>query len=657
VATRRWILFLLAVAMISGLAGCGGSSTNVQNQPAPPTSSVSITFQPAPAASLSQVSTMPITAVVSDDPTNAGVDWALLCQSAGNCGTLSPLHTASGKAATYTPPTTPTGNVQAVTIEAFATADHTKNAVATFNVTGFASMLKGAYVFAAKGQDAIGNNGSGGPYELVGVIVLDGNGNITSGEQTRNGSLVTASNPLGPILSVSDAISGGSYLIGPDGRGTLTINTADQNIGQQGIENLSLVVISSSQALISSLDNVNGNPPLLASDETSTGTLELQTTTAAPTGGYAFTVNGVDINSSAMAIGGILNIDSPASISGIGSVADLDDAGVLSANTTLSGTLTSPDSFGSLKFNLTAGFASNLQLTGYIVDARHIELIESDNSLGTGFGTTAGVAIGQGAARGGFTNKAFAGSYVFDILGQDPQSGGVSNTLASVGQFTADSSGNLTSGFDDEDLVVSDIEISDSFTGIYTLDSTGMGRVDSNLTFGSSGAGPELIFYLTGNGSPPLVLDADDNPSSSAVGAVGVGLAHPQAAPPFPFNGEYGVKYVETSSTGIPNSATGQITVNGTLGSFTGVVDTDANFNSGPNTPLTGTFGSIPSNGRVTGTLNNTFLPASNAGNIAVAFYLVNPTYGFFIETDSSSSFELSFAYFATRTPVCPSCP
>jgi hypothetical protein len=117
------------------------------------------------------------------------------------------------------------------------------------------------------------------------------------------------------------------------------------------------------------------------------------------------------------------------------------------------------------------------------------------------------------------------------------------------------------------------------------------------------------------------------------------------------------VKYVENSSTGIPNSATGQITVNGTLGSFTGVVDTDANFNSGPNTPLTGTFGSIPSNGRVTGTLNNTFLPASNAGNIAVAFYLVNPTYGFFIETDSSSSFELSFGYFATRTPVCPSCP
>jgi hypothetical protein len=652
VATRREIFLLLSVAMISGLAGCGGSSTNVQNQPAPPTSSVSIVFQPAPPASLSQVSTMPMTAVVSDDPTNAGVDWALLCQSTGNCGTLSPLHTASGKAATYTPTTTPSGNVQPVTIEAFATADHTRNVVATFNVTGFASLLKGTYVFTTKGQDAIGNNNSGGPYELVGAIVLDGNGNITSGEQTRNGPVVAASNPNGPIVSVSDAISGGSYIIGPDGRGTLTINTADQNIGQQGVENLSLVVISSSQALISTLDNVNGNPPLPASGETSTGTLELQTSTAAPTGGYAFTVNGVDNNSppDAMAIGGILNVDSADGISGTGSAADLDDAGSLNANAAVSGTLTSPDSFGAVKFNLTAGFAPNLQLTGYIVDAGHIELIESDNNLGTGLGTTSGMAIGQGAARGKFTNKAFAGNYVFDILGQDPQSGAVSNTLASVGQFTADSSGNLSGGFDDEDLIVSGVEISDSFTGTYTLDATGMGRVDSNITFGSSGPGPELIFYLTGNGNP-LVLDAD------AAGAVGVGLAHPQAAPPFPFNGRYGLKYIETNSTGIPNSATGQITANGPLDTLGGVVDTDANFNPGPNTALAGTFGSIPSNGRVTGTLTNTFFPPSNGGEIAVAFYLVNSTYGFFIETDSSTSFELSFGYFATRTPVCPSCP
>jgi hypothetical protein len=653
VATRRWILVLLSVAMISGLAGCGGSSTNVQNQPAPPVSSVSIAFQPAPPATVSQIDIAPITAVVSNDSTNAGVDWALLCQSTGNCGTLSPLHTASGKAATYTPPTTPSGNIQPVTIEAFATADHTQNVVATINVTGFAGTLKGTYVFETKGEDANGNSGAGGPYQLVGVIVLDGAGNIKSGEQTRNGPLVTVSNPTGPIVSVSDLITGGSYTIGPDGRGTLTINTADENIGQQGIENLSLVVLSSSRALISTLDNVSGTAPLPASGETSIGTLDLQTSMTAPTGGYAFVLNGVDINAGAMAMGGVANIDSPNGISGTGSVADLDDAGIVSPSSTLSGSLTSPDSLGSLKFNLTAGFAPSLQFTGYIVDTAHIKLIESDNGSGTGFGTTAGVAVTQGAARGTFTNNSFAGNYVFDILGQDPLSPTFSNTLASLGQLSADNIGNLNGGYDDETLIASNIVISDSFTGTYTL--TGTGRVDSTITFTSSGAGPELIFYLTGNGNPPLVLDAD-----AVTGGIGVGAAHPQSAPPLAFNGKYGLKFVETSSSPVqPNNATGQITVNQASSTLSGVVDAEANYLPQTPAPFTGSFATISSTGRFTGTLTDSLFSSftSSTNTIPVAFYSVDPNHIFFIETDSATSFELSFGSFATRTPVCPSCP
>ncbi|HZW92930.1 MAG TPA: hypothetical protein VFF64_08255 [Candidatus Eremiobacteraceae bacterium] len=642
-ATRRWILLLLSVAMISGLAGCGGSSTNVQNQPAPPASSVSIAFQPAPPATVSQIAIAPITAVVSNDSTNAGVDWVLLCQSTGNCGTLSPLHTASGKAATYTPSLTPSGNIQPVTIEAFATADHTKNVVASINVTGFAGMLKGTYVFETRGLDA---NGS---YQLAGVIVLDGNGNITSGEQTHND----------PLLSVSDTIIKGSYTIGQDGRGALTLVTNDPNIGQQGTEYLALVLLSSSHAYLATLDPTNST--LLPSNETSSGSLDLQSSTTVPTGGYAFVVNGVDISNKSMAMGGVLNIDSPNNISGAGSVADQDDAGIVTPGAALSGTLTKPDALGSLKFNLTTGFAAALQFTGYIVDATHIKLIESDNAgSGAGFGTTAGVAIGQGAATGTFTNnKSFAGAYVFDILGQDPN--GVPTSLASVGQFSADASGNLNSGYDDEEMIAFGLEISDSFTGSYTLDPSGTGRVDSIITFATNGPGPELIFYLTGNGNPPLLLDADDNSSSSGVGSTGIGVGQPQAAPPFSFNGRYGLMFAqELNSNESENDATGQIVVNGTLDTLTGAIDTDENFVPGPNTPVSGTFVAIPSNGRFTGTLNNSFFPNTNPtvpNTIAVAFYLVNPGYGFFIETDSSTSGELTLGSFATRTPVCSACP
>ncbi len=633
-AIRRWILALLSAAIIAALVACGGSTTNVKNPPAPPSTPVSIAFQPAPAASVTLNSAIPITAVVSNDPSNAGVDWALPCQSNTNCGTLSPLHTQSGAPTTYMPPNTISGNSQAVTIEAFATADHTQNVVTAITVTGFASSLQGTYVFETRGIDA------NGPFQLAGVIVLDGNGGITSGEQTHSDFL----------LSVSDPISGGSYNIGPDGRGTLTLNTADRNIGQQGIENLSLVFLSSSHALIATLDNPLLNP----SSETSSGSLDLQTSTTAPTGGYAFVVNGTDLGLEPMAIGGVLKISSPHTISLAGSVADQDDAGTVFPNATISGTVTDPDSFGSLKFNLTAAFTSTpIQFTGYIVDDQHIKLIESDNNgSGAGFGSTAGEAIGQGTATGTFTKKAaFAGTYVFGIQGEDLSA--LPTSLASVGRFTADSSGNLTNGYNDEVLNGFGVEISDSFTGTYTLDSTGTGRVDTSFNFSSSGPGPEFIFYLTGNGNPPLVLDADD-----AIGSVGVGLAHPQAAAPFALNGKYGLRFTQSNGQS-ENDATGGLTVNGSSNTLSGVVDTNLDFSPQPNTPLTGTFGAVPSSGRFTGSLDNTFFPSPGSvpNTIAVAFYLIDSGHGFFIETDSLTSGELSFGYFATRSPVCPTCP
>ena len=532
------------------------------------------------------------------------------------------------------PPNTLSGNSQAVTIEAFATADQTKNVVTAIMVTGFASSLQGTYVFETRGIDA------NGPFQLAGAINLDGKGGITSGEQTHSDFL----------LSVSDPISGGSYNIGPDGRGTLTLNTADQNIGQQGVENLSLVFLNSSHALVATLDNPLLNP----SSETSSGSLDLQTSTTAPTGGYAFIVNGTDLSLEPMAIGGVLKISSPNMISPVGSVADQDDAGAVFPNATISGTVTDPDSFGSLTFNLTTAFAPTpIQFTGYIVDDLHIKLIESDNNgSGTGFGSTAGVAIGQGAATGTFTKKAaFAGTYVFGIQGEDLSA--LPTSLASVGRFTADSSGHLKNGYNDELLNGFGVEISDSFTGSYTLDSTGTGRVDSSLGFSVSGPGPEFIFYLTGNGNPPLVLDADD-----AIGSVGIGLAHPQAAAPFSFNGKYGLRLTQSNGQS-ENDATGQITVNVTSDTLQGFVDTDLDFSPQPDTKLTGTFGAIPSNGRFTGTLDNTFFPSPGSvpNTITVVFYLIDIGHGFFIETDSLTSGELSFGYFATRTPVCPTCP
>jgi hypothetical protein len=635
VTCKGWILSLLAALMLAALWGCGGSTTkNLQNPAAPNSPSVSISFHPAPPSSIVLNSAAALTAVVKNDPSNAGVDWALLCKMNTDCGTLSPLHTASGSAATYTPPAAISGNSQTFTIEAFATADHNQNLVTSIAVNGFDGNLKGTYVFQTRGLDA------NGPFQLAGVMTLDGSGGITSGEQTHSD----------PLLSVADRITGGSYYLGPDGRGTLTINTADAKIGQQGVENLSLVFLSNAQALIATLDN----PNLALSNETSSGTLDLQTSVAPPQGGYAFAVSGTDISLLPMAMGGILNIDSPQAISGTGSVADQDDAGAVFPSAAVSGTVSNPDSFGAITFSLTATFASApIQFTGYIVDATHIKLVESDiNGSGVGVGSTGGLAIGQGAATGTFTaNNSFSGQYVFELLGQDLT--GIPTSLASIGQFSSDASGNLNNGYDDEFFEGFFSEIGDNFSGTYTLDSSGTGRVDSTINFLVNGPGPELIFYLTGNGNPALVLDADVN-----IGAVGAGLAYPQATSLLSFNGRYGIFFTQGVANA-ENDATAQVTVNGAAGTLSGVVDTSLPLSPQPNTTLTGTFGPIPSSGRFPGGLTNTFFPSpgSTPKTLAMDFYMIDSAHGFFFETDSLLSGDLSFGYFAARLPVCPTCP
>src|SRR5271165_5827746 len=101
----------------------------------------------------------------------------------------------------------------------------------------------------------------------------------------------------------------------------------------------------------------------------------------------------------AISLGGVLNIDSPGSISGAGSVFDLatsSNPGVVTRSTAVTGTVSAPDSFGAVQINLASDFsASAIQFTAYPVDSTHMQLIESDASSGSGFAETAGMAIGQ----------------------------------------------------------------------------------------------------------------------------------------------------------------------------------------------------------------------------------------------------------------------
>lgn len=685
--TRKWAALLLT-ATLGVAAGCGGGSTaNVQNPPPPPAGkAISIAFQPAPPSTVMLNSTASLTAVVTNDPTNSGVDWSLNCQTPGNCGSITPPHTNSGQAAMYTPPAALASNSQSFNVIAFAAADQTKNIIAPLAVSAFGSVLKGTYIV-----ETTGNDPGGFPYQRVAAVVLDGNGNVTAGEQTVN-FMNPASGTLG---SVSDTIIGGSYFVGPDGRGTLTVNTADQNVGVAGncgavacgTQTFSLVVLSPAQAFLA---YQGGN-------EISTGTMDLQTAVAAPTSGYSLVASGIDVNAfTNVGLGGVLNIDSPGGISGNGSEMDFaynDGSGLVTdPYSSVTGTVSAPDSFGATPItlqvsNANTGFGATIQFTAYIVDATHMKLIETDTNpnSGTGsvYGVTAGIAVGQGAATGKFTtNKAFSGRYAFGVFGEDTSQS--PSTLSVAGVITA-GAGNLSGYLDEFQYQFgSDLYIGDHFTATFSIDAAGTGRVDTlspvtgtALSFNNpnNGTGPELVFYVNGTGNPVLILDADAEPNYAGGGA-GTGVAYP-ATTGSSFAGDYAVSLAQNFNSSQVDSS-GQICANGSSivcpsgspNTLSGILDMNSGFSPLGSSPLTDGFQATKIAGRLAGTLanGNFFSNVSNStgGQISAAYYIIDSGHGFVIETDGGGSEtitpgvnpgNLTFGYFATRTPVCQGCP
>ena len=172
--------------------------------------------------------TVTLTATVTNDPTNAGVDWSLLptsCQAnTAPCGTLSAPHTPSATPVIYTPPASFPNNNLNVVVVAYATADQSHNALSQIDVSAFGSNLSGTYTLEAQGSDSTFN-----PYQFAGLVVLYGNGNITAGQETVNFFDQT----VGAQVSDTNTITGGSYFLGPDGRGTITINPANSDIGRE----------------------------------------------------------------------------------------------------------------------------------------------------------------------------------------------------------------------------------------------------------------------------------------------------------------------------------------------------------------------------------------------------------------------------------------
>jgi hypothetical protein len=515
---------------ITAAAASGTPGTAQISIAVPP---ISVAFNPAPPTSLPAGTTTPLTAVVSNDSKSAGVTWTVTCGSSGACGSFSPTSTASGTATTYTAPAAiPTGNTVAVT--ATSVTDPTKSQSATITIGAPPAILaNGTYVYHFSGWDNTGPSFFAGAFTVAGGV-------ITGGEQDfSDANTIDPAQPLLPAQCSLSAAGGNIQIV---------LATADTSLGVNGLETLRGTVVSSSRVLISEYDTFG----------TGAGSIDLQTSAAAPSGGYAFAISGWYSTTTAnnpLAIGGVLNI-SGSTVSITGSVFDYNLSGNVGQALlfTTGSTVSAPDSFGRVTLNLvptsTSGVPSFI-LTGYIVGTNQIQLIESQNdTLSADLG---GTALGQGSNTGAFSQTSIASkTYVFAAAGAD-----VINPLATyAGSFAFNSSGGLGGNLTINNFTYfSGNTPSTLSAGSYTVDPTGRVTI-SNVVAQPANATFTFQLYLDGNGNA-LELGADSN-------EVTEGPAYLQSNTSADFEGSYALvgQGILNSSPSYPAwSAVGPVTV------------------------------------------------------------------------------------------------
>ena len=550
-----------------------------------------------------------LVAQVTDGDGNGvmGVSVTFTAPSSGASG----LFTGSGTNA-ETDMTDVNGNATAADFVANATTGGPYNVVATsgtltpvnFSLTNIVPPLgTGNYVFFLTGEDSTDSF-----YSVAGVFSVSGTGTITGGEQDFV--------DLGLEGHDTIASCNNCILETPDGNVQITLNTGDANIGVNGtgVEILDASMVSTSNGLLTEYDTwASGS-----------GTLDLQTSTAAPSGGYAFFTAGLDgfEQPAPVAIGGVINVTSAGNISGAGSVFDQNDGGILSSDQLFAAsTVTSPslDGMGMVTFTLTPQTTSTtvfeFALVGYIVDASHIRLVETADSFN---GTTGGTALGQGSNTGTFSNSSLSGSSgVFGAVGAD-----VNGPLQAAGLLTFNVDGSVSGNLSFNDFVAMSPQGGTALaaegttpctsgtapTACYAVDNTGRVTI-TNVTDNTTGAtfNYNLQLYLAEDGGTVISMDTGAVPNGPDVlsglgyGQTGAGTFNANS-----FNGNYtlSVTQQDTDSTSaFEYDGIGTVLADGTSTSLTGFLD----LNGILGTPLTPTPGIA---GGVTGTF------AANANGV-----------------------------------------
>jgi hypothetical protein len=552
---------ITATSVTDSTKSVSASITITSTAPPPP---ISVSFVTQPPSSMVINTTSSLAATVDNDAKNAGVNWTVTCGSA-QCGSFNPTATGSGSSTVYTAPgAVPTPAT--VTVTATSVTDTTKSVSATITIAATAPpvIADGTYVYHLSGQD---NNLN---YYVVGAFTIQ-NGVITGGEQDFTDATNFGNDQLVPA---------GSSITSTTGNIQLVFATADSSVGVNGVLTLRGTLVSGTRMLLSEYDNFGA----------ATGSLDLQTSTAAPTGGYAFATNGVDSTAAQnqLVIGGILNF-SGNSLNTANSVFDYNDGSgqTLLAQSFSSGSISAPDSFGRIAINLTpsSSLVGSIGLTGYVLDGHTVQLLESQSDNLNG--DLGGTALAQGSNAGQFSaNSVVNNTYVHASQGQD------TNGPVYLGGFFNFASDGSVSGH----LIFNDIYNTagkgNTFSGAaYNVNPTGRVVITNVVPSSLSNITLSFILYLDGNGNG-VILGADNIQQTTGLAYQQNGLAD--------YEGSYAIAsqgFLAGPAYYQPYGAVGPVTITSdTFNGFTDYTSQDPNlqpngptpFDNYPNTPLNG---------------------------------------------------------------------
>jgi hypothetical protein len=343
--------------------------------------------------------------------------------------------------------------------------------------------LNGSYVCRLSGNDSFidaSNNLQSESYTETLVITADGAGHL-KGTEDFNSSLPASGFTAGTAFT-------GTYTVGRDGNGSMTINFSAPSSGQI---NPSITLQNTSRFYAVEADafaNFSANAAGEGVKQTASAV------TTAPTGTFVTRVHQVFPTTVSSATVGVLTSTNGTTVSG---TLDVMRNGALLPQLTLTGaTFTAPDANGrgTLVYTDTASPAVTTHYQYYIVDANTFWLMESDPTfLGTG--------RAEKQRNGALT---LAGNYAFGSSGDtNTNIGGV----RSVGVFTA-GGGAITAGTLDSVQDGGSI-LNEAFTGNYTQGANGRVQVTLIPTGGTAIMIPEVFWMVSPSRAFFLVDDAN----------------------------------------------------------------------------------------------------------------------------------------------------